>query len=988
MFYDNRFRLMWTPFLKKRKNRMYQAVGVVCPPILGSGGELKLVVGQQTYTATMVDLIHYPTGRDEQTDSAVYLWLVPRPAKPVSCRITWKTPSGQSYRDSLKLQPAEPTTVHTIFKTHLDLGYTRRMDDVVRDFQTGMMEKLLDLLDKTAHRKPGKRFVWLMSTWLVEQCLDPKRVTKEHRQRFEHYLRNGQVVWGLMPFTPHSEFLGFEEMCRSLYTARRLAERLGCPVPTAAKMTDVPAHTASIAMALAAAGGTFLQIGTNPHCLPPKVPPLFWWRLPDGKKLLCHYQGTYGTDLLPPPCWPWRHWLSLQVTSDNVGPHGLDAIHQMDWIEQHFDYPVCRTGRLEDFAGAVIRQHGNALPEIEKELVDGWIHGIASQAGPTAIARRAKDRLPSVEIAQTLAAWSSGKTVSQEDRDEVRRAYEQLALYSEHTWGDHARDGREALPKGNLYTSNLFGNSAPVAPVNRWVASWADKAQFAINAQESVKRAESKALSNWAGRIAKGKGDVGIALFNPLAWSRGGLVRIEHKQLPAGEFELIDPTTGGAVLYERRGEQIEFIAPPVPACGYLVLDVKPVSCRRQPGFEAAWDRKMKTLHVEHHSMVFHKLGGIARWHDRARSCQWCSDKAEFPMGSYLYEMPSGEQLKAFARAVHSNYAPEIESIFHRADYDQMSRLGPVAGGPAKITPEITSLYARVTIEGDCPIRKPANRKSGDVRRYRTTWTKYRGNEDFYVTLQLIGKRPTYAAEAGYALFSFAGEEPFVFVDRIAHIANAAEDFADRVNAAHMAVHHGVRIEGAHAGMNFYPLDTPLVGFGAPGAYRFNSDGEYKTGLLYATLFNNCWGTNFAQWQSGDFSFDFVLRPTGNDAWDGGLAQGGAELFRPLLATVVAGRQGDASASLLRVEPTDVQVIAIKPADFGSGIVIRLWNADVDPAKGRITFAKMRRGDVIRCCDLLERPTGRLIAVNAKGEAVVPFQPNEMVTLWLGPGRAK
>ena len=43
-------------------------------------------------------------------------------------------------------------------------------------------------------------------------------------------------------------------------------------------------------------------------------------------------------------------------------------------------------------------------------------------------------------------------------------------------------------------------------------------------------------------------------------------------------------------------------------------------------------------------LQFHKAGGLARWHDRARSTQWCSDAVEFPMGSYLYEMPGGKQL--------------------------------------------------------------------------------------------------------------------------------------------------------------------------------------------------------------------------------------------------------------------------------------------------------------------------------------------------------
>ena len=314
----------------------------------------------------------------------------------------------------------------------------------------------------------------------------------------------------------------------------------------------------------------------------------------------------------------------------------------------------------------------------------------------------------------------------------------------------------------------------------------------------------------------------------------------------------------------------------------------------------------------------------------------------------------------------------------------MPPFGPVPGGPATVRADITPLSARVVVEANCPCRNVPHRRSGNTRRYRTTFTLYRSQRELHVNVQLIGKRPTYAAEAGYAFFPFIGDNPFVLIDRIAQLVEPSEDLADGINAAHLAVHRGIRIEATYAGMNFYPLDTPLVAFGQPGAYRFDDDGEHETGVLYATLFNNCWGTNFAQWQSGDFSFDFVLQPTGNDEWDGGLAKGGAEVFRPLLATVTTGSKGRASRSLLAIDPDCVQLVTLKPADFSPGTVIRLWNADVDPVRARVTLAAVRRGDRLWRCDLLERSTKRSIPISGEGEAVVRLKPNEIATLLLQP----
>lgn len=979
----DRFRLVWTPFLKKVKGRQMQAIGMVCPVIRGSGGEWKLRVDGRVYKAGALDLIRYPGLGAWGTDPPIYLWLIPRPAKPVRVQAVWKTALGATYRDAMKLRPADPRDVHVTFKTHIDLGYTDTFEGVLESYRTKLMARLLDQLDATADRKPGKRFVWTLSTWLLEQCLDRSKVKPEYIKRLEKHIRGGQVVWGLMPFTTHTEFFGLEEMCRSIYAARRLAERYGVPVPTAAKMTDVPAHTMALGMAFASAGGRFFQIGTNPDSRPPDVPPLFWWDLPDDQKLLVHYHTTYGTELLPPEDWPWRHWLSLQMTGDNVGPQNLDLLKHMDWIEDHFDWPRCRTGAMEAFADGIIRDHGKELPVVDDELVDWWIHGIASQAGPTALARRTKDRLPAAETLAVMSGWLRGKGVPDEMRVRIRQAFEDLALYTEHTWGDHANDGRKALPKGNRYTSKVFACSRPKPPVDRWAASWERKAQFAARAAETAAKIEADAVCGMASAVSAGRGDSRIMLLNPVAWSRGGVVRMPDTGLPSGEFDLIDPITDGAVVYERRKGEIEFYAPAVPGCGYLMLDVRSVAQRTRAGRYAEWDESHLTLHADEYTLQFHTGGGMARWHDRARSSQWCSTEADFPMGAYLYEMPGGDRLRKFAESVHTQNWEDVVGFFHRHDYRDMSQFGPVSGGKATIKTEVTPVFARVVVEANCPTRRVPGRKSGDIRRYRTTFTHFRNHREIYVNMQLIGKRATYAAEAGYAYFSFSCENPWIAVDRIAHLLDPAEELAAHANAAHMAVHRGVRVENAYAGLNFYSLDAPLLGLGGkPGAYHFDDDGAYESAEIYATLFNNCWGTNFAQWQSGDFSYDFVIQPTGDDDWDGGLSKAGAEVFRPLVASVVKGGKEAPSGALLSIDSKYTQLVALKPADFEDGTVLRLWNGDCDDGTARLRFSESVAGSELIRCDLIERTGGKPIKLSPRGEATVRLKPHETATFLL------
>jgi hypothetical protein len=450
--------------------------------------------------------------------------------------------------------------------------------------------------------------------------------------------------------------------------------------------------------------------------------------------------------------------------------------------------------------------------------------------------------------------------------------------------------------------------------------------------------------------------------------------------LPAGEFELIDPTTGGIVVYHRQGNRIEFIAPTVPACGYLQLEAKPVRYRQIPGPEAHWNQQQLTLHFDQYVLQFHATGGMCRWHDRDRSMQWCSNKVEFPMGTYLSQLATGKL---------------------------------VGGGKATITPHIGPLRSQVVVEADCAAPGISRKRTAGQRRYRTTFTLYRGQSELRVRIELIGKQQAAEFETGYGFFPLYGDQPFMFIDRIAQLIEPSQDLFGKVKPTCMAVHRGVRAECDHAGVNFYPLDTPIICFGEPMGQRISTKRAYKDGVLYAPLStsnvngsnlktSNAHGSKSVGFTAGSVgappqSFDFVLRPTGNDIWDGGLARGGVEMFRPIVGTVVRGLCNVPARSLVRVEPDLVHLVALKPAEEGNGLILRLWSADPDPLLATITLPEAKRGSSLTVCDLLERSPGRVplvgpclspgnrIPIDRQNRALVPMRPHEIVTLLLPAG---
>jgi hypothetical protein len=313
------------------------------------------------------------------------------------------------------------------------------------------------------------------------------------------------------------------------------------------------------------------------------------------------------------------------------------------------------------------------------------------------------------------------------------------------------------------------------------------------------------------------------------------------------------------------------------------------------------------------------------------------------------------------------------------------------------------LRTQVVVEADCPLLGVGSQVVRCSARYRTTFTLYRGSRDVHVKLELLGRRSATGVGTAYGFFPLYGEQPWIAVHRPGDLCVPPEDLGGRPTTAGLAVHRGVRVECEHAGMNYYPLDTPLIGFGGPANSPFDPAQTFKNSVLYATLIG-AGGTAFASASSPNPSlkgrgvrsfassscgpgclaskpaWDFILRPTGNDEWDGALARGGLEVFRPIVGTVVKTISAQPARSLVRIEPDLVHLLAIRPAE--GGLVVRLWSADPDPLKADIRLPIAKRGDILYVCDSHELPFGKRIDIHKQGLASVPMKPHETLTLML------
>ena len=138
-----------------------------------------------------------------------------------------------------------------VFKTHFDIGYTDLAVNVMEDYYTTMLDRVLDTCEQTKDNGP-LRYVWTMPAWplwMILQHASPDRV-----QRLEGFIRTGQVTWHALPYTSHYDAGCAEDAVWGLRYARLLSQRFQMPLKRAAKMTDVPGQGRFLPELLSEAG--------------------------------------------------------------------------------------------------------------------------------------------------------------------------------------------------------------------------------------------------------------------------------------------------------------------------------------------------------------------------------------------------------------------------------------------------------------------------------------------------------------------------------------------------------------------------------------------------------------------------------------------------------------------------------------------------------------------------------------------------------------
>ena len=312
-------------------------------------------------------------------------------------------------------------TMHVVFKTHLDVGFTHFAAVVKRRYFDHFIPTALAIARELRQAGGQDRFVWTTGSWILYEYLE--QADPAGRKAAEAGILAGDLRWHGLPFTVHSELMDQDLFRYGLSLSRELDRRFGVQT-VAAKMTDVPGHTRGVVPLMAEAGLKFLHIGVNHASSAPTVPDVFRWREPDSRSeiMVMYHKAAYGSVTTVDGL---DHALAFAHTGDNQGPQSRAQIVE-ELARLRAEYPAyqVRASTLDAFAQELDSVRGS-LPVVEQEIGDTWVYGTASYPSMVAEFR---------ELQRLRSRWlkEGGAAVGDPSFERFSR---QLLSVPEHTWG-------------------------------------------------------------------------------------------------------------------------------------------------------------------------------------------------------------------------------------------------------------------------------------------------------------------------------------------------------------------------------------------------------------------------------------------------------------------------------------------------------------------------------------------------------------------------
>lgn len=888
--------------------------------------------------------------------------------------VTFEVVDGNGTESSVAftVTPQRKWTVHLAHHSHYDIGYTDTQTEVMAS-QLAYIDSALELATVTDDWPEAARFRWNIEVnWPLQQWL--RNRPQWARDELVRRIHEGRIEVNALPFSMHTEAYSFDELARQLDFTADLRNDLGIDV-ISAMQTDVPGATIGLSSLLTDAGIKYFVVAHNyagrsiPHHLDgQELERPFYWQAPDGEKLLVWYTDTlygiaymeamilgfgsghddvagslpeylaaisqlgypYGrtgewlsgsTDGLAITRQPYPHdVLHLRVQgafADNASTSLIPSQIVREWNDT-WAYPRLRMSLNRDFFADVESRLADRLPVYEGDWTDWWADGIGSAAIELGKNRQSQ---ADIRTAQTLHALSDHLTdvPLATIPDDVRRAYEDMALFDEHTWG-----------AANPWERGAVG-------VDAGELQWTRKAGFALNAEERTRTLIDgglRRISPLGTRTLRGDEIASLSVFNPSSFARTDLVRvfIPEGRIDTDAFDLVDPATAATVpylvepqdnaMFRPRGHWLRFLAQDIPPIGYARYVLR--RSDREPGSPAPRPSATvsTTMANEHLTIDIDPANATIRsLVEQQSGSNLIPEQAPFGFNAYIYDR--------YASAPGFNH---LSSRIGRDSGTWLLGSRKTAGYGHVIDHQSNDIWQQLTI-----------RSSGDGADWlETRFTLPHGVNRLHIQNRL--HKPTVMAkESVYYAFPVAGADPEFRFEITGGFVQPGDPHVPGSAHHFRAIRHSVTASATgQPGLAWATREAPLVQLGnihipyAPFPTTIPERHNHP-GTIYSWALNNIWDTNFPPQQGGEMTFGYAVAASAKTDLALLGAQTGAAVSQPLVGAIAPlgapiGNDLPDRGSFVSVDHPAVEVSHLAPSRDGKQLAIHLVSHASEPVE--------------------------------------------------------
>jgi alpha-mannosidase len=802
--------------------------------------------------------------------------------------------AGNTSLFSVSVKPVCKLLVYVLPHSHTDIGYTD-LQSAVEEKQVNNLKEGIALARKTAHYPEGSRFVWNVEVlWAVDLYM--RRADAVAKRELLEAVKKGWVALNGMYTNELTGLCRSEELLQLFRYSTQMANEFGLTIDSA-MTSDVPGWTRGTVTAMSQAGiryfsaapNRFDRIGTLMEELQDRP---FWWASPSGKEKVLLWVPWMGYSLshtmdhptlelvdnlqsrLERIKYPYEiSYIRWSGHGDNASPDPEISDFVQSWNEKYV-WPKFAIASATTAFSVFEEKYGKELPERRGDITPYWEDGAGSSALETAMNANSAERILQ---AQALFAMRNPRTYPVSKFED---AWRNVLLYSEHTWG----------------AWNSVSDSE-----NKFVKDqWEIKRSFAVNADKQSRELLSLSLAGNAVAIPSE-----VDVHNTSSWARNELVLVSKELSAAGDQVRDD--NGRSVPSQRlsTGELAIWIS-----------EIGPFSTRRYRISKGEAYQPGETVQIERGTIrnewlrarVDEKTGGIADLRLRGSAENFANGGSSQQINGYFY-LP-GDRLSD----VQSSGVP---GLFVEEDGPLLAVLRLECSAPG-----CNSLVRKIRLSAGVHYLELIN--IIDKKRAPLNPNPGKGGpgEEF-------AQRG--AKESVQFAFPFHVPNGRMRVDIPFAVMRPETDQLPGSCKNWMSVGRWIDIANSDHGITWVTLDAPLIEVGEISANLLGSQTNPEVWrkqitpnqTFYSWVMNNHWGTNYRAYQEGPVTFRYGLRlhqgydPAASARFATGITQ-------PLLATGAGTVK--ALYPLLRVEPSDVLVTALKPSDDGQAWIVRLFGA--------------------------------------------------------------